>query len=261
MRLLVSVRNAQEALVAVAGGADVIDAKEPRNGTLGAVSRGALAGISRALAADRPLSVALGDASQPDAVAAATRRAAELGASWIKVGLAGVSCGHRAAGMLARFRRVLDGQPTGLIAVAYADSSTVGAPDPEAVVGAAMQAGASGVLLDTARKDSGSLFELLPISRVGEWVAAAHALGLQAGVAGKLTAAEVPIARYVGADVVGVRGAACDGGRLGVINQHRVAKLALICCNGDARSTDAEYEEHHRGRATQAAISGREGPS
>ena len=37
MRLLVSVRSAAEARAALSGGADIIDAKEPSLGSLGAV--------------------------------------------------------------------------------------------------------------------------------------------------------------------------------------------------------------------------------
>ena len=39
MRLLVSVRSAEEAAAAVMGGADIVDAKEPALGSLGPVSR------------------------------------------------------------------------------------------------------------------------------------------------------------------------------------------------------------------------------
>ncbi|MFM7835691.1 MAG: (5-formylfuran-3-yl)methyl phosphate synthase, partial [Planctomycetaceae bacterium] len=35
VRLLVSVRSADEAVVAATGGADIIDIKEPRHGSLG----------------------------------------------------------------------------------------------------------------------------------------------------------------------------------------------------------------------------------
>jgi len=49
MRLLVSVRDASEARAALAGGAGIIDAKEPLNGPLGAVSSDVLLGsIERA---------------------------------------------------------------------------------------------------------------------------------------------------------------------------------------------------------------------
>ena len=47
MRLLVSVASATEASAALAGGADVIDAKNPLAGALGAVSVGVLREIHR----------------------------------------------------------------------------------------------------------------------------------------------------------------------------------------------------------------------
>jgi len=61
LRLLVSVRSAAEAKVAVESGADIVDAKEPAAGPLGAVGPGVLAEILRALPGEAPLGIALGD--------------------------------------------------------------------------------------------------------------------------------------------------------------------------------------------------------
>src|SRR5256885_8033438 len=74
MRLLVSVRGSVEARAALAGGADVIDAKDPARGALGPVQRDRLAAIRRVGGAARPLSAALGDAAD-DAMAAAAAAA------------------------------------------------------------------------------------------------------------------------------------------------------------------------------------------
>jgi len=63
MRLLVSVRGPVEARAAVAGGADVIDAKDPARGALGPVRLDQLAAIRRVVGAARPVSAALGDAA------------------------------------------------------------------------------------------------------------------------------------------------------------------------------------------------------
>src|SRR5438067_2429694 len=60
MRLLVSVADAAEARAALAGGADIIDAKEPRHGALGAVAPDVLRAIRNAVAVRRPVSAALG---------------------------------------------------------------------------------------------------------------------------------------------------------------------------------------------------------
>ena len=50
MRLLVSVASAPEAAEAIAGGADIIDAKDPLTGAIGAVSSHVLSAIHAAVA-------------------------------------------------------------------------------------------------------------------------------------------------------------------------------------------------------------------
>ena len=58
-QLLVSVESAEEALTALQGGADLIDAKDPNAGPLGPVSLGTLESIRAAIAGQRPLTAAL----------------------------------------------------------------------------------------------------------------------------------------------------------------------------------------------------------
>jgi uncharacterized protein (UPF0264 family) len=82
-----------------------------------------------------------------------------------------------------------------------------------------------GVLLDTGRKDGGSLFELMDEVMVGRWVRLAHEAALTVALAGSLTSADLAIARALGADIAGVRGAVCEGGRTGRISGERVAAL------------------------------------
>jgi hypothetical protein len=65
---------------------------------------------------------------------------------------------------------------------------------------------------------------------VGEWIAAAHAAGLSAGLAGSLRGADFSVARALGADLVGVRGAACIGGRSGRVSAVRVSGLSALAC-------------------------------
>ena len=75
MRLLVSVRSAAEVASAVAGGADIVDAKEPDRGALGAVSGPVLRAIAARVPAALPLSVALGDPEDAGGLAEADGRA------------------------------------------------------------------------------------------------------------------------------------------------------------------------------------------
>jgi uncharacterized protein (UPF0264 family) len=93
----------------------------------------------------------------------------------------------------------------------------------------ARDAGARGVLVDTADKAGPGLLGLLREDALAAWVAEAHAAGLLVALAGRLAAADLPVARALGADVAGVRGAACDGGRGGRVSPERVRALRLLC--------------------------------
>jgi uncharacterized protein (UPF0264 family) len=119
-----------------------------------------------------------------------------------------------------------------LVLVAYADAARAASVPPLAIVEIAAAAGARGVLLDTAFKDQGSLFDLLDVARVAQWLAAARATGggLFTALAGSLGGGEPGLrtALALGADIVGVRGAACDGGRTGRVSVARVAALSAL---------------------------------
>src|SRR5471030_2493495 len=85
---LASARSADEALLALAGGADIIDAKEPAAGALGRVAADVLRAIVAAIAGSRPVSATIGDLElRPDAVLAAAEATAACGAAIVKIGI------------------------------------------------------------------------------------------------------------------------------------------------------------------------------
>ena len=226
MRLLVSVADASEARTALVAGADIIDAKNPLRGSLGAVTPRTLRAIVGAVRPHRPVSAALGDALSTSDLRRRVTEAAASGASFVKVGFRRVTTNARALRLaVAAQDACAIGPVTGLVLVAYADAERADSPSPDTVVDVAARSGASGVLLDTCLKDAGGLYEVLPLERVIAWVAAAHDHGLHAGLAGSLRVRDLTLAEESGADLVGVRGAACDGGRNGRVSASRVARL------------------------------------
>ena len=227
MRLLVSVRNAEEALAALAGGAEIIDAKEPSLGALGAVEIGTLCAIINAVNGIRPVSAALGDAGDAEGLAAAARAAAEAGATFVKVGFANV---RDPALVRERIARVMDGalipgSPCAVVAVAYADWDEVGGAAPQTVIAAATAEGAMGVLVDTVRKDGAGLFQCLGRAALGSLVRDARARSLIVALAGRISITDLSFAYEAGAEIVGVRGAACEHGREGRVRESRVREL------------------------------------
>jgi uncharacterized protein (UPF0264 family) len=227
MQLLVSVRDAAEAHAAVTGGADLVDAKDPQAGALGAVALPTFRAIMRAVDRARPVTAALGDARDEDAVARAAAAFRTAGASFVKTGFAGVRDRGRLERLMAAAARAAGCDA--VMAVAYADHDVVDAPAIGEVIHAAGQAGLAGILIDTADKNGRALTQIVSAADIGGWAAAAHASGLRFAVAGKLTADDVDLVRAAGADICGVRGAACAGGRLGAIAPERVSALSQRC--------------------------------
>jgi (5-formylfuran-3-yl)methyl phosphate synthase len=232
MRLLVSVTDAAEAQLAVAGGVDVVDVKNPAEGSLGAPAPGVIAAVAAVLPADMPLSAAVGDLpSLPGTAALAALGAARSGAASVKIGLWGTSTRDEAVAVLRAARKAVDGDAE-VVAVAYADAARVpGRPlPPRELVAAAREAGVAGCLLDTAIKDGRGLLSWLAVDALAELAAEAHAAGLQMALAGALRADDLPEIRATGADVVGVRSAACrNGERTAPLDPSRIARLRAVC--------------------------------
>jgi uncharacterized protein (UPF0264 family) len=232
MQLLVSVSDAAEAAAALDGGADIVDAKDPDSGPLGPVTLDAFEAIRHHVAGARPLSAALGDpADEPDAhrMAGAFARS---GARFVKVGFL-------AAGDASDVRRLLTatvngaadgtrGDVTGsaAIAVAYADHQSI--VTPWQLIDIACHTGATGILLDTANKSGPGLLSLLPSEALRQWVHEASSSGLLVAIAGRLSHDDVMRVSDCGADIVGVRGAACVGGRTGRVSAEHVRRLKNV---------------------------------
>jgi uncharacterized protein (UPF0264 family) len=232
MKLLVSVVDAAEARLAVAGGVGVVDVKNPAEGSLGAPAPGVIARVRDVVPAELPLSAAIGDLpSLPGTAALAALGAVLSGAAYVKVGLWGPSTIEDAVAVLRAAREAVDGDAA-VVAGAYADAGRVpGRPlPPRELVSAARAAGVGGCLLDTAIKDGRGLLSWLSAEALTELVAEAHGAGLEMALAGELRADDLPAIRATGADIAGVRSAAChDGRRTAALDPERIARLREVC--------------------------------
>jgi uncharacterized protein (UPF0264 family) len=239
MLLLVSVRSAAEVGPALAGGADIIDAKEPSRGSLGPVDPSVLREIGASAPPSIPLSAALGDfegaAGASDAIGMLDLAARPAGV-FVKLGLAqgtgdGAETCVRAAVVAAKTAPC---RPR-VVVVAYADQ--IDGMAPGELLRLAARAGAHGVLLDTSSKDGRDLFTFMAPTQVKAWVCAARVAGLMAAVAGSLRTENLGWIREIDPTVVGVRGAACTGGREGTIDAEKVRALR--------RTLDALFPRMH----------------
>jgi (5-formylfuran-3-yl)methyl phosphate synthase len=231
LKLLVSVVDAGEARLAAEARADIVDVKNPAEGSLGAPSPAVIAAVRAAVPEALPVSAAIGDMPNlPGTAALAALGAAHSGAAFVKVGLWGASTESDAVALL---RTVRDAAPEAVVvAGAYADARRVPhAPlAPELLPRVARAASVDVCLLDTAVKDGRGLLDWLAPDALTALVDEAHELGMEVALAGALRAEDLPVVQATGADIAGVRSAACgDGRRSGPLEAARVRALRAAC--------------------------------
>lgn len=217
--MLASVSGPDEADIALAGGADIVDCKDPNQGALGAVDAATLRAILARIAGRREVSAVAGDLPmQPDILRPAAEAMAATGIAFVKIGLfpgGDPAAAIRALAPLAARAR--------LVAVLFADL----APD-FSLLPLLAQAGFKGAMLDTARKGEGRLLDHMPLPALRRFVAACQAQGLLCGLAGALEAPDVPRLLLLQPDVLGFRGALCANGRASTLDPARVALIRAL---------------------------------
>jgi len=233
-RFLASVRDEREAALALAGGADLVDFKDPGTGALGAlapdvIERGVAEIAERALtsatAGDWPL--------QASALVASARRIGATGVDYVKLGLLpGASldaCIDQLQAVAGEHR---------LVAVFFADRGV-----PFASLERLRAAGFAGAMLDTFRKGVGGLRAHLDDAELARFVGIARDAQLLTGLAGSLTLADISALARIGPDILGFRGALCGAdGRNSALCGERVRRVraALDLAQGTRQRRAAE---------------------
>lgn len=233
--LLASVASPDEADLALAWGADILDLKDPALGALGAWSLEAVRVAVRRIDGRRPVSATVGDLPmQPALLAEAATRMAASGVDFVKIGFFAGGDHDACAAALGVVAR----SGARIVAVLMADQQ------PRfALLDRLAAAGLQGAMLDTADKSAGSLRHHLDDRTLTRFVAAARRRSLLTGLAGSLALDDIAPLAALGPDYLGFRGALCRGGRSASLDRpaFRSVRRAL-----DAATAAAGLQETHR---------------
>lgn len=232
MKLLVSVVNKTEAVDSIKGGADILDVKNPKEGSLGANFPRVIREVKEVMLENLELSATIGDLPNlPGTASLAALGAAVSGVDYVKVGLFGVKTSEEATALMTEVVRAVKDYDSRLktIASGYADFRYVGCVSPLELPMIARKAGADGVLVDVKIKAAKSkLFNFLGDEQLKQFVNQAHDYNLLAALAGSLDKQDIQRVHRLSADIIGVRGAVCTKkDRLaGKLESDKVAELA-----------------------------------
>jgi uncharacterized protein (UPF0264 family) len=217
--LLASVRDLVEAREAAAGGADLIDLKEPSAGALGGLPTPDIAQIVQALRREWPeraVSATIGDFEAGDHAGRGVRTAAvaDCGVDYVKAGIEPGPQASEALRSLAALRL------PSIVIVFLADRGI-----DVALVQEAATFGFAGLMVDTGDKSAGSLLARADRRSLRELIAIGRRHGCLTGLAGSLRYDDVDALRELAPDFAGFRGALCDGDRRGRLDQGKLRDL------------------------------------
>jgi hypothetical protein len=232
--ILVSPKDVNEAIEAIEGGADIIDVKNPPEGSLGANFPWVIKQIKEVTPENRLVSATIGDVPyKPGTASLAALGACVSGADYIKVGLYGTKSYSQSLDLMEKVTKAVKDfdEKKIVVAAGYADAYRVGAVDPLVIPKIARDAGCDVAMLDTAVKDGKTLFDHLNEKLLEEFINETHAYGMKCALAGSIKKEEIPILKDIGCDIVGVRGAACTKGdrNEGRIQRNLVNELVKLC--------------------------------
>lgn len=223
-QLLVSVRNADEARLALDAGAGLIDVKEPSRGPLGMPDSSVVREVVTVVGGRVAVSVALGELLE---ISAPVGPIIPAGVGYAKLGLSG--CGDR-RDWVERWEAVLEAYPPGVrrVAVVYADWQACRCPAPETIVAAASGQRCEALLVDTFDKSKGRLLDHWSLADLRQFVERVRSAGMAIVLAGSLDAAALTPVLSLEPDWIAVRGAVCRGGREGQLDA-ALARTLVVC--------------------------------
>lgn len=234
-QLLVSVRDAAEARSALSGGCDILDVKEPNNGSLGMADVDSISEIIHTVESSSlerrqvPVSAALGETVEWIASQNIPKLPNSL--DYLKLGLSGMGRFDNWISQWQRIRNRFEERADfrfRWIAVVYGDREQADSPEAEAVIEAAMETGCAGVLFDTFSKTGKTLLDWLDVNKLNRLSERIRGSGLMLAIAGSLRPQMLPNILPIEPDIVAIRTAACCGGnRTSSIDSRKVQSFKL----------------------------------
>jgi len=232
-KLLVSVRNKDEAMEAVEGGADIVDVKNPEEGSLGASTPWNIKEVRRVVPKQVELSVAIGDLlNLPGTASLAALGAAVSGTNYVKAGLYGVAKLEEAICLMKNICRAVKefDDSIKVVTVGYADFDRIESIPPILIPEVTYHSKSDIAMIDTAIKDGKTLFNFLNTKELSDFIQKTHDFGLLTALAGSLKIQYIPVLCELGVDIIGVRGITCtNGDRLsGEVKRELVEKITTL---------------------------------
>lgn len=236
-QLLISVKNVEEALIALTAGVDIIDLKDPQVGALGSLDIDTTAQIlqliqqysqTNTIQPNTLTSATVGEShTNFDALISDIYSRAKMGIDLVKIAISErfseLDLAHNWLNILGENLRILTDKEmprTKLVAVFFADELM-----DFNLLERLKMAGFYGAMLDTRVKHQ-NLFEVCTKQTLQIFTQICQKNHLKSGLAGSLKAQHVDCLMHINPSYIGFRGGVCEGGmRMDTIAPHKIDNI------------------------------------
>ncbi|KXS49563.1 MAG: Uncharacterized protein AWL62_948 [Halanaerobium sp. T82-1] len=227
LKLLISIKSVEEALIVKDSKFDILDIKNPAEGSLGANFPGVIKEIIEK-SPNRVISAAGGDLpGLPGLSSQITFGLANLKPNFIKLGFYNFNDFETAVKIINEAKNAirLSGTSAKLIAAAYGDYKEINSFNPFLLNELAFKTEIDGIMIDTINKDGRSLFDFLKPAELKDFCQQAKKAEVFSALAGSLSFDDLGLLKEIKPDIVGFRGAVCENNdrsskiNSGLINQ------------------------------------------
>ena len=230
MKVLITVTSKSELTSILGLKIDIIDVKNPKEGSLGAPSIAVLRELVEIVRKNMKseISVPIGDVPNlPGLISLAIFGVCNIGVDYLKIGLFGPKNVEDANLLLKEAKNAIDLSESNakLVVVGYADYRRMGCLNPLSIPEIAYKCEAEVAMIDTLVKNGEKTTTLLNYQELANFTKTCHNLGLKAAIAGSLDASDIEIAYSAGFDVIGFRGAVCKKGRTSQLDPEKVVRI------------------------------------
>ncbi|MFX0147074.1 MAG: (5-formylfuran-3-yl)methyl phosphate synthase [Candidatus Hodarchaeota archaeon] len=233
IKLLISPKDVEEAVIVIKSCVSYIDCKNPKEGSLGANFPWVIKEIKSLIPpnSSQLLSATIGDFPYlPGSASLAALGAAVSGADIIKVGLKGPKNKREGISLMQKVVKAVRNynHHIKIVTAGYADKIRIGSsPEFLDIPIIASESGSEIAMLDTYIKDNNGLFDFLNVEQLIEFKNKAKDLNLEVALAGNLRKDSIAKIKEISPDIVGVRSLVCKGynREIGQIQYHLIEDL------------------------------------
>ncbi|MHA1754385.1 MAG: (5-formylfuran-3-yl)methyl phosphate synthase [Candidatus Odinarchaeia archaeon] len=233
MKLLVSPKNFLEAQTVIQSNADIVDVKNPSEGSLGGQLPWIIESIKKIVPADKELSAAVCDSiNKPGLIAQALYGVYSLEVNYVKIGLYRPKSKQKALRLLKIISKSKEeyGFKGKLVIAGYADWQRIEAINPIIFPDLVEGLNFDVIMIDTYIKDEKNLFDFFTKEELGNFIIKCHDKMFLTALAGRLSRIHIPTLKSINCDIMGVRSAVCENGDRvnGLISKEKINELVKI---------------------------------